>query len=87
MTENEGKLQALLEKLETERDELRVKLSLARLEAREEWEEFEKKMDQLRGRMKVVGGEAKGAGGEVKAAADVLAGEIKEGFARIRKLL
>jgi len=87
MTENEGKLQALMQKLETERDELRVKLSLAKLEAREEWEELEKKMDQLRGRMKVVGGEAKGAGGDVKAAADVLAGEIKEGLARIRKLL
>jgi hypothetical protein len=87
MTENEGKLQALMQKLETERDELRVKLSLAKLEAREEWEDLEKKMDQLRGRMKVVGGEAKGAGGDVKAAADALAGEIKEGFARIRKLL
>lgn len=87
MTENEGKLQTLLQKLETERDELRVKLSLAKLEAREEWEELEKKMDQLRGRMKVVGGEAKGAGSEVKAAADALAAEIKEGFARIRRML
>ena len=87
MTDNEGKLQAMLQKLETERDELRVKLSLAKLEAREEWEDLEKKMDQLRGRLKVVGSEAKGAGGEVKAAADVLAREIKEGFVRIRKLL
>lgn len=86
-TENGKKLEALLRKLEIERDELRLKLGLAKLEAKEEWEELEKKLDALRGRLKVVGGEAKGASGEVRAAAETLAREIKEGFDRVRKMI
>ena len=87
MVENSEKLQKVLQQLEVERDELKVKLGLAKLEAREEWQELEKKMDALRGRLKVVGGEARDASGEVATAARTLAGEIKEGFARVRKLL
>jgi hypothetical protein len=44
-------------------------------------------MDSLRGRVKVVGGEAKEASGDVGAALDTLGDEIREGFARIRKLI
>ena len=44
MSEHEDKLKRLLERLETERDELRVKLGLAKLEAREEWHELEEKI-------------------------------------------
>jgi hypothetical protein len=81
------RLKSLLTQLETERDELKLKLGLAKLEAREEWGELEGKMDALRGRLKVIGGEAKEASGDVAAAADVLASEIKEGFSKIRKLI
>jgi len=81
------KLKSILTQLETERDELKLKIGLAKLEAREEWGELEGKLDTLRGRMKVIGAEAKEAGGDVAAAADVLAGEIKEGFSKIRKLI
>lgn len=87
MTENNEKLQKIMQQLEIERDELKLKLGLAKLEAREEWQELEKKMDTLRGRMKLVGGEARDASGEVATAARTLAGEIREGFARVRKLL
>ena len=87
MSEDKGRFEELLQRLETERDELRVKLNLAKLEARDEWEELEKKMDSLRGRMKVLGEEAKDAGGDVKESLDALAGDIKEGFGRIRRLL
>jgi len=81
------KLDDLVKRLETERDELRVKLGLAKLEARDEWAELEKKMDSLRGRLRVLGDEAKEASGDVGAAADVLAEEIKEGFSRLRKMM
>jgi hypothetical protein len=81
------RLKGMMQQLETERDELKVKLGLAKLEARDEWKELETKMDALRGRMKVVGEGAKEASGDVAAAADVLAGEIKAGFAKIRKLM
>jgi len=82
-----GRMQSVLKQLETERDELRLKLGLAKLEARDEWKELEGKMDALRGRLKVVGAEAKEASGDVAAAADVLAEEIKEGFSKIRKMM
>jgi len=87
MTEGEGRFDRMLRQLETERDELRVKLNLAKLEAKEEWEELEKKMDSLRGRVKVLRQEAKEAGGDVGAALDVLTDEIKDGFSKIRRLL
>ncbi len=87
MTEPREKLQELLQRLETERDELKVKLGLAKLEAREEWGELEEKIQRLRGRMKVVNAEARDASGDVGAAWEVLAEEIKDGLARVRKLL
>jgi len=81
------RLKGMMQQLETERDELKVKLGLAKLEARDEWKDLEAKMDALRGRMKVVGEGAKEASGDVAAAADVLASEIKAGFSKIRKLM
>lgn len=87
MSEHRAKLDEMMRKLETERDELKVKLGLAKLEAREEWEELEKKMDALRGRMRVIGEEAKEATDDVGAAAGKLADEIRDGFARLRKMM
>lgn len=87
MSEREDKLKAILERLEEERDELKMKAGLAKLEAREEWEELEDKIQALRGRLKVLGSEAKDASGDVGAAFDILADEVKEGLARLKKLL
>lgn len=87
MSERQEELQSLLKRLETERDELKLKLGLAKLEAREEWEELEQKIEGLRGRLKVLGSEARETSGELGAAFDMVADEIREGFARIRKLL
>lgn len=86
MPDAKERLTALMQQLETERDELKLQIGLAKLEARDEWQELEGKMDALRGRLKVIGEEAKEAGGDVAAAADVLADEIKEGFSKIRQL-
>lgn len=87
MTEHQGRFESIMHKLEAERDELRLKLNLAKLEARDEWDDLEKKMDSLKGRMKVLKEEAKDAGDDVGAAFDVLADEIKEGFSRLKKLI
>ena len=86
MSEQSQKLKALLERLETERDELKLKIGLAKLEARDEWQEMEGKLDALRGRMKVLGTEAKEASEDVATAASALADEVKEGMARIRRM-
>lgn len=87
MSDHRAKLDEMMKKLEAERDELKVKLGLAKLEARDEWQDLEKKMESLRGRMRVLGDEAKEASGDVGSAASALADEIKDGFARLRKLL
>lgn len=87
MVEPREKLQELLQRLETERDELKVQVGLAKLEARDEWEELEGKIQSLRGRLKVLGSEAREASGDVGAAFDVLADEVREGLERLRKLL
>jgi len=87
MANRKERLQKLISQLEQERDELKVKIGLAKLEAREEWQELEKKLEHLRARMKIVGDEAKEASSDVGAAFDVVADEIKDGFERLRKLM
>ena len=86
MSERQDRLRSLLQRLEQERDELKMKAGLARLEAKEEWEELEGKMDRLRGRMKRIKDEAEDASEDIGEALEMLGDEIKEGFARIRKL-
>jgi chromosome segregation ATPase len=87
MSEQEDKLKQVLKRLEKERDELKLQAGLAKLEARDDWDEIEKKLEGLRGRLKVVGEEAYEASGDVGAALDVVADEIKAGFERIKKMM
>lgn len=84
---DQEKLRKLTEQLEQERDQLKLKIGLAKLEARDEWHEIEGKLDSLRARARVVRDEARDAKGDVGAAAETLVDEIKEGFARLRKLV
>jgi uncharacterized protein YicC (UPF0701 family) len=85
--EQKSRLQSLLSKLEEEGDELKLKMGLAKLEARDDWGDIQKKLERLRGRMKVVQEEAGESGGDVGAAFEVLGEEIKTAFDRIRKAL
>ncbi len=87
MSDEKSKLQSLLQRLETERDELKLKVGLAKLEAREEWQEVEAKMERLRGRMKRLRDEAEDATDDVGDALEQVGKEIRDGFNRIRKLL
>lgn len=80
-------LDRLVGELQTQRDELKVRLHLAKADAKDEWEKLEKKWEHLRGRLDVVGAEAKDAGKDVLAATRLLAREIKEGYERVRALL
>jgi F0F1-type ATP synthase membrane subunit b/b' len=50
-----NELRELTEKLEQQRDELRVKAALARAEARDEWDELEEKWDRLKGKLRADG--------------------------------
>ena len=86
MEERDDGLQSLLKRLEAERDELKVKIGLARLEAREEWQELEGKLDRLRGRLKRLKDEADDSSEDIGEALELLGDEIREGFSRIRSL-
>lgn len=81
--ENEG-TQDLMERLKQQRDELRLKMHLARADARDEWDELETKWERLKERMRAASGEASDAKGDIGAAARELAAEIKKGYERIR---
>ncbi|HEX5409161.1 MAG TPA: hypothetical protein VFW89_05260 [Gemmatimonadaceae bacterium] len=84
MAELHPRVQQLLDDLERQRDELRVRMHLARAEGREELAKLDEKLDELRVRAGRVRNEAQQAAGDISDAAKVLASEIREGFDRIR---
>lgn len=77
----------LIERLQRERDELRVKIHLTKLELREEWEELEQKWDRIKTRSGGAVKEAREAGKDVGAATRSVLEEIREGYRRIRGAL
>lgn len=83
MNEVREKLDDLLQQLKTERDEARVRLNLARAEARDEWEALEKKWEHLRARVAAAGREAGESGDDVGAAARLLAEELSKAYRRV----
>lgn len=82
-----AKWQQVLTDLERERDELKLRIHLAKAEGRDEWDRIDKKLDELRFRASAAGTEAKDAMDDVSEAAKKLADEIKAGLDRVRKTL
>ena len=87
MTESIRDLEALIEGLKQQRDAIKVQLHLGKAEAKQEWEEMEKKLENLRAKAKAAGGEAQVVSRDVFEAAKLLAEEIKRGYERIRRRL
>ena len=77
-----GEFDDLVQDLKTKRDELKVQMSLASMELREEWEELETKMDDFTSKARL-GETGEGVG---KALGD-LGQEIKLGYDRLVKAL
>ncbi len=80
-------IETLIEGLRQQRDQLKVQLHLAQAEAKEEWDEAEKKLQHLTAKLDQVGKETGKASEEVFEAAKLVAEEIKRGYERVRKLL
>ena len=76
-----------LEKLAQMRDELRVKIHLARLEARSEWERLEPKWWELEGKIDALENASVETGKGLKVAAELLIEELEKGYNRIRTIL
>jgi len=79
-------IEDLIEELKQKRDELRVQMHLASKEAREEWDELEKKMDHFAGEAKKFAADArlKETGSGVGEALKSLGHELKLGYERLR---
>ena len=76
-----------LEDLRAAREELRVRLHLGKLEARDQWEQLEKKWQQAEGKLKVLGDASQEVAEGVGEAAGLALDELKEGYAKLRRLL
>jgi ribosome-associated translation inhibitor RaiA len=72
-------------KLEQERDELRVKLNLAKHEMRDEWEEVEQRWGKVRAKLDALSAEAGDAGEDARAALELAVDDLKRHLARLRQ--
>ncbi|HXW96367.1 MAG TPA: hypothetical protein VEI47_02195 [Gemmatimonadales bacterium] len=77
--------QQALADLERERDELKVRIHLAKAEGRDELAKLDQKIAELRVKAHAAGTEAKGAMDDVSSAAKNLMNEIRAGLDRVRK--
>lgn len=80
-------IEKLTQQLEQQRDELRVKISLAKLDARDEWEKLEKKWEEFRTKTQPVREELGTTASNVGTALRLAADEIRDGYERLRKRL
>ncbi|MFM8330230.1 MAG: hypothetical protein ACKN9T_00925 [Candidatus Methylumidiphilus sp.] len=80
-------LEKLKDSLLQQRDELQVKASLAKLEARDEWEKVEASFDHWMAKLEAVGSEASEASEDVLESAKHLGEEIKAAYEKVKASL
>lgn len=77
----------LLNKLKSERDEIMLKLHLASMEAKEEFEEAEKNWDKIKIKAAEIADDSKETSEEFIAKAKIVGEELRETYNRISKRL
>ena len=77
----------LVAKLKTERDEIALKMHLASMDAKEEFEEAEKKWGQVKTKASEIADDAVETSEEYIAKAKIVGEELKETYHRIAKRL
>lgn len=77
----------LIEKLKTERDEISLKLHLASMEAKEEFEAAESQWHQIRQKATEIADDTVETSDEYIAKARIIGEELKEAYSRIAKRL
>lgn len=83
----QGSYQDLINSIKEERDELRVKIHLAGMEVRDEWEEVERKWEHLQARAHDLNKAGGKSAHEVGEAFATLGNELKETYRRLRRAL
>jgi hypothetical protein len=76
-----------LEDLRGVRDEIEVRLHLGKLDAQDLWQDLEKKRQHAEGKLKVLGEASQDIASDVGEAARLTLAELKEGYAKLRRLL
>jgi SMC interacting uncharacterized protein involved in chromosome segregation len=76
-----------LNDLQTTRDELRVRMHLGKMDAQEQWDQIEKQWQHVESKLKVAGEAGREIAEDVGEAANLAIEEMKEGYAKLRKLL
>jgi len=77
-------LEHILDELKRYRDEARVRIHLAKADAKDEWERLEHGWTQLRAKMGTAGREVEKTAADVGAALRLAAEELRDGYHRIR---
>ena len=87
--DNDGKngLAALLEQLKQERDEVRVKVHLAKMEAEDEWRGIEERWEEFERRMGEVADNTRQTSASFVAASEQLGRELADAFRNFRERL
>lgn len=84
MAEN-GNLQEAFDTLKQKRDELKVKLNLGKMEAKEAWEDVEKDFQRLESKMKRMREQGEKEVDRMRDDVKGLMADVRAGFERVRK--
>ncbi len=87
MTDEQSDFDRLVGKLEQQRDELLLKIHLARAEARDEWDELEDKWQNLQQRLPEARKAASESADNIGAGLGLVAEEIGKAYKRLRDTL
>jgi chromosome segregation ATPase len=80
-----NKFEQLSRELQTDRDKIKLQLHLLNMDAKEDWNELEKKYEQFKAKSSTVSGVAEDSAGNVAEALKLVADELHEGYKRIKK--
>lgn len=81
------KTEVIVKELKVDRDQIKVQLQLLSMDAKEEWDELEKKYEQFKTKASTVTEVAEDSAGEVAEAIKLVGEELREGYKRIKKSL
>lgn len=87
MSTTKSELDRVMQELQRQRDELNLKMYLAKAEAKDEWQELERKWQEIGPKLDAAGSEAVKTGGNVLAGLQLSLEEMRKGYERIRDRL
>lgn len=87
MSEKRANLASVIEKLQQERDALRVNLHLASMDARDEYERLSRRVDELRAQYEPLTDAVGETAENVFSALGLAADELRRGLGRVREAI